>query len=55
METDHGKAKKKFSDEIAIADSIDAVLTNARKTELTGDERSIQNDSRSGERTRSEG
>jgi hypothetical protein len=55
METDHGKAKKKFGDEIAIADRIDAVLTNARKTELTGDERSIQDDSRSGERTRSEG
>jgi hypothetical protein len=54
MQTDHGEAKKKFADKIAIADGIDAILAYVRKTEVARDAFAIENDGRSGERSGSE-
>ena len=34
MKTHHREAKKKFTDEVAIADGIETVLTNTRKSEF---------------------
>src|ERR1700746_2737848 len=49
MHPDHGEAKKKFADEIAVAHGVDAVLGHARKTELASNEFAIEHDCRSSE------
>jgi len=54
MQTEHGEAKKKFADKIAIADGVDAILAYARKTEVARDTFTIENNGRSGERSGSE-
>src|SRR5438552_4415260 len=44
MHPDHGETKKEFAHEVAIADGIDAVFTDARKAEIACDTFAIEND-----------
>ena len=47
MHSNHRKAKKKFANEIAIADRIETVLTHARKPELARNQLAVEDDCRS--------
>src|SRR5260370_18134290 len=50
MHSNHRKAKKKFTNKIAIADRIETVLTDARKPELARDQLAVEDDCRSSQR-----
>ncbi len=50
MHSDNRKTEKEFAGKIAIADSVETVLTDARETKLTRNRLSIEHDGRSRER-----
>src|SRR5436190_5303669 len=54
MHPDYGETKKKLADKIAITHRINAVLTEARKTELARDQFAINDNGRSSERAGTE-
>ena len=54
MHPDHREAKKKFTNEIAIADRIETVLTYPRKPELLRDSLAVEGDRRSSQRAGTE-
>src|SRR5438874_3809470 len=54
MHSDHRQAKKKFANEIAVADRIETVLTDARKPELLRHYLAVEDDCRSSQRAGTE-
>src|SRR2546423_7647308 len=50
MHPDHGEIEKKFRDKIAVADRIEAVLTELREAELACDRFAVENDGRPDDR-----
>ena len=51
MKSDHGQAKKKFANKVAIGNSIETVLTYAGEAELARNQLAIEHDGRAGERS----
>ena len=55
MHSNHREAEDEFADKIAIADGIETVLAYASKSELAGNQFTIQDDAGTSERTGAEG